>query len=118
MKTLVVYDSAYGNTAQVAQVIGRVLGELGEVTVRQVSEMQPSELGNVGLLVVGSPTQRFRPTDAMIKLLQEMAPHTLQGVQVAAFDTRLATATIDSAFLRFMVNVGGYAAKRIANKLK
>jgi flavodoxin len=117
VKTLVIYDSAYGNTAQVAQAIGSVLGSPGEVTVRQVGQVQPEELVNLDLLIVGSPTQGFRPTEAITKLLTETPPHTLQGVNVAAFDTRIAIDTIKSAFLRFVVNLGGYAAKPIAKRL-
>ena len=117
MKTLVIYDSAYGNTAKIAQAIASALGSPDEVTVCLVSQVQPEELAHVNLLVVGSPTQGFRPTAAITKLLTETPPHTLQGVKVAAFDTRIATATIKSAFLRFIVNLGGYAAKPIAKKL-
>lgn len=117
MKILVVYDSAYGNTAKVAQAIGGVLGAAGMVSMRKVDEVLPEELTSVGLLVVGSPTQSFRPTPAIIKLLRDIPPHALQGVKVAAFDTRIDTATIQSAFLRFVVNAGGYAAKPIANRL-
>ncbi|MBK7337274.1 MAG: hypothetical protein IPJ00_14410 [Saprospirales bacterium] len=41
----------------------------------------------------------------------------LQGLEVAAFDTRIAVADIQSKILRFIVNTGGYAAKSIAKKL-
>ncbi len=39
-------------------------------------------------------------------------------MKVAAFDTRLKADELDSAGLRFIVKTGGYAAKRIADRLK
>ena len=54
MKTLVVYDSLYGNTKAVAQAIGEALP--GEVTVVHVGEASASGLNAHDLLVVGAPT--------------------------------------------------------------
>jgi hypothetical protein len=39
-------------------------------------------------------------------------------VRVAAFDTRFKADELDSSGLRFLVKTGGYAAKRIADRLK
>ena len=39
-------------------------------------------------------------------------------MKVAAFDTRIAASNIQPAFVRFIVNMGGYAAKPIADSLK
>jgi len=47
-----------------------------------------------------------------------MPSNGLEGVKVAAFDTRLSPSDIESPALRFIVKTGGYAAKRIANRLK
>jgi hypothetical protein len=54
----------------------------------------------------------------MAALLNRMPPKALSNVKVAAFDTRLKADELDSAGLRFIVKTGGYAAKRIADRLK
>lgn len=118
MKALVIYDSAFGNTAQIAQVIGSALGSQEEVAIRQVNTVRPEELKAVTLLVVGSPTQRFRPTEATTNFLKEVAKQGLEGVQVAGFDTRISTSDIKSPLFRFIIEMGGYAAKRITTQLK
>lgn len=117
MKALVVYDSFYGNTEQIAQAIGEGLGSHDDVPVLRVGQVGPEQLTAVTLLVVGSPTRAFRPTPAIMKLLRTIPRNGLQGAKVAAFDTRIDTADIKAAPLRFMVNLFGYAAKPIANRL-
>ena len=59
MKVLVVYDSVYGNTEQIARAIGEGLGAEESVPVVRVADVNPEQLRNLDLLVVGSPTQRF-----------------------------------------------------------
>jgi flavodoxin len=54
MKTLVVYDSAYGNTEKIARAIGGAIP--GETQVRRVAEVSSAELVSLDLLIVGSPT--------------------------------------------------------------
>ncbi len=107
MKTLVVYDSVSGNTEKIAQAMGGALG--AEVEVIRVSEANPPILEKIDLLMVGSPTHGGRPTPAVQSFLNKIPENGLQGIRVAAFDTRLTT--------RWVV-MFGYAAGRIANNLK
>lgn len=118
MKALVIYDSAFGNTAQVAQAIGAALGNQAEVVIKQVREVVPEQLKELNLLVVGSPTQGFRPTEAMTTFLKQTPGLILKGVKVAAFDTRIAASDIKPAIFRFIVKWGGYAAKPLAELLQ
>ena len=119
MKTLVIYDSAYGNTQKIAQAVGNVLGTQAEVTVLKASEVKPDQVTGLKLLLVGSPTQRFRPTTAISSLLKSIPKNGLQGIKVAAFDTRLTQRDIDAIpILAFFVRIFGYAAKPIADGLK
>ena len=55
MKSLVVYESWFGNTKELAQVVAGALAEAGEVTVLTVDDAPP-ELDAFDLLVVGAPT--------------------------------------------------------------
>ncbi len=117
MKALVVYDSFFGNTEQIAQAIGDGLSSGGEVAILRVSDVKPEHLTGLTLLVVGSPTRGFRPSPAISDLLKGIPANSLQGVKVAAFDTRIAVSDINSAIGRFFVNLFGYAAKPILDRL-
>lgn len=55
MKSLVVYESWFGNTKELAQVVAGALAEAGEVTILTVDDALP-ELDAFDLLVVGAPT--------------------------------------------------------------
>jgi len=118
MKASVVYDSVYGNTEKIAQAIGNALGSQAEVAVLRVSDANPDQFADLKLLIVGSPTQRFRPTAATSDLLKRIPGNSLKGVKVAAFDTRLTLRNIEETpILAFFVRIFGYAAKPIANRL-
>ena len=118
MKALVIFDSIFGNTEQIAQAIGSSLGAQEGVGVVRVSDLLPEQLAGVELLIVGSPTRGFKPTPAISDFLKNISNNSLQGVKAAAFDTRLAPDDIDSPVIRVLVKTGGYAARLIANRLK
>ncbi len=107
MKALIVYDSVYGNTEKIARAIAEAITPSDEVKVLRAGEANPSELASIDLLIVGSPTHGGRPTSAVQNLLNKIPK--LQGINVAAFDTRIPTK---------LVGVFGYAAGRIAGNLK
>lgn len=113
MKTLVIYDSVFGNTEKIAQAIAAALGTQAIL----VSQADAGQLHGLDLLVLGSPTRGFRPTEGISKLLNGLPKNHLTGARVAAFDTRIVLETIDSKALRFLVDKGGYAANTIAKML-
>jgi flavodoxin len=116
---MVVYDSQFGNTGQIAQAIGDTLGSQDDVEIIRVSDVGPEQLAGLGLLIVGSPTQKFRPTAATTNLLKGIPKSGLKGVKVAAFDTRFTMSEIEkSSVLPFFVRMFGYAAKLISDKLE
>jgi flavodoxin len=109
MKALIVYDSVYGNTEKIARAIAGALTPSGEVKVLCPSEVNPSELESVDLLVVGSPTQGGRATPAIQEFLSKIPSNALKNVSVASFDTRFSTR---------LVGIFGYAAGKIADSLE
>jgi menaquinone-dependent protoporphyrinogen IX oxidase len=56
MRAVVVYESMYGNTHQIADAIGTGLEASFDVTVVSVAEASPAVLADAGLVVVGGPT--------------------------------------------------------------
>jgi len=115
MKTLVVYDSTFGNTRVLADGMQQALGE--ECRVLTVSEVKPPDVEAADLLIVGSPTQGGRPTAATMRFIRGIAPGGLRATHTGAFDTRLAQAE-QNVGLRLLMRVIGFAAPRIARELQ
>lgn len=107
MKAMVVYDSASGNTRQIAEAICRALG--ADTRVYRPDVVDGNALKHVDLLVIGSPTYGGRPTEAIARMMDRILPALPAGISVAAFDTRLGA--------RF-VRLFGFAADRIAARFK
>ena len=112
---LVIYDSVFGNTEKVANAIGEAIGN---APVKQVTNVTQGDFQDLKILFVGSPTRAFRPTPAITKFLKDLDGNALSGVKAAAFDTRIPKDKTDSGFLRFMINLFGYADKKIEKGLK
>ncbi|MHB1392496.1 MAG: flavodoxin family protein [Clostridia bacterium] len=117
MKTLIVYDSIFGNTEKIAKAIGDSLSTQQDVGVLKVSDIKPDKLVGVNLLIVGSPTRAFKPTKAIVDFLIRVPLNGLNGINVAAFDSRISTTDVNSKVLNGFVKIFGYAAKPIADKL-
>lgn len=115
MKALVIYDSVFGNTEEIARAVGRGLG--ADVMVVNVKKATNNDLQGVDLLVVGSPTRSFSATPELLAFLQALPEEGLKAVKAAAFDTRIDVKTIPFLF-RGMVDKGGYAAPLIARLLE
>ena len=109
MKILIIYDSVFGNTEQIAHAIGNGLGSQEDIEILRIINVKPEQLTGLKLLIVGSPTHAGRPTPAIQDFLKRVSKHAIRGITVAAFDTRLSTR---------WVRIFGYAAGRIANSLK
>ncbi|MEU4421675.1 flavodoxin domain-containing protein [Actinoplanes sp. NPDC024001] len=129
MKALVVYESMFGNTADVARSVADGLAGAFEVTVADVRD-RPSPAG-VDLLVVGAPTHAFglsrpatRADAAQQGEVREGAQELgirelldgsarLAGTPVAAFDTKVNKAYVPGSAarkaLRLLRGLGGRA---------
>ena len=119
MKVLIVYDSVFGNTEKIAQVIGNAMGSQAEVNILRAGNVKQENLRGLDVLIVGSPTRAFKPTKEIINFLNGFPKNGLKGVKVAAFDTRFTMSAIEeSRVLPFLVRLFGYAAKPISNRLK
>ena len=107
MKTVVVYDSVYGNTEIIARAIGDAIP--GEVQVLRVGQVNAGDLDTVDLLIIGSPTHGSLPTEAVQGLVAKIGPPAREGARAATFDTRLTW-----GFLRRW----GFASPKMADTLK
>ena len=118
MKARIVYDSVFGNTEKVAQAMGDALASRMDAAVFKVGEIDPDQVTDAQILIVGSPTRAFSPTPNTRSFLKQIPGNGLEGVMVAAFDTRVSLDDVDSAILNVFVKLFGYAAKPIAKRLQ
>jgi flavodoxin len=106
MKTLVLYESKYGNTERIAEAITSELG--GKIL--HVSEFKLEHLTNIDLLVVGSPIHGWQPSAETIHFLSRLENKSLKDIYVAAFDTGYKTMMAGNAapkILRMLEKAGG-----------
>lgn len=115
MKTIVIFDSIYGNTKAIAEAIGQ--GMTGDVKVLNVKDAGISELKNLDLLIVGSPTHGGRPSKYTTAFLESIPRNALINIRVAAFDTSISSEG-KGLFMRTVINFFAYAAKPILDRLK
>ncbi len=103
MKILVLYDSKYGNTKQVAQEITDHLQD--NVSIKQVSDCKPEEFSEYQLVILGSPTHGAYASEPFKVFFEKLKTEHLQDVQFAVFDTRVTL---------FLLRPFGYAAPKMA----
>ena len=108
MKTLVAFDSVYGNTEIVARAIAQAIP--GEVQVLRVGQVGAKDLEELDLLVIGSPTHGAMPTESAQGLVERLGPPAREGARVAAFDTRLTWP--------FLARWGGFAAPKMTEAMQ
>ena len=108
MNTLIIYDSTFGNTEQLARAMVDRLGEYGIVILFRVPETGVLEIKDADVLIMGGPTQRHGLSPVMRAFLERIPRRTLHGLGVAVFDTRYHMSAWKS----------GSAASRIASRLK
>jgi len=111
MNALIVYDSVYGNTEKIARAIAEAITPSSEVKVLRAGEANPSELASIDLLIVGSPTHGGRPTPAVQDFLNKVPKLSLQGINVAAYDTRS-----QAKLARIFGNAAGRIARYLTRK--
>lgn len=88
MKAHILYDSAYGNTRQIAEAIAAGLKALHAKAV-PVTDFNPESLSAGDLLIVGSPINGWQPTRKITDVLKALKGQRLNGIKAAAFDTRV-----------------------------
>lgn len=114
MKSLVIFDSTYGNTKDIAKAIGQ--GISSDVEVLNIDRASITNLRDLDLLVIGSPTHGGMPTEKLIHFIDNLPKDLLKDVKIAAFDTRFETDTHGMG-LRILMNVIRFAADKTAKKL-
>ncbi len=88
MNTLIVYDSTFGNTKQIALTLAEVFQQYGYAQPVPVAEASRLDNADWDLLIIGGPTQKHRISPALNALVRSLPRRALQGRYATAFDTR------------------------------
>jgi flavodoxin len=108
MNIVIISDSVFGNTSHIAEAVAETLKEHYHVQLSAVDEADKFDLKTMDLLIVGCPTQRHGLTSGIRAYLDKVPRGTLEGLMVAAFDTRY----------RMSVWISGSAAWSIGRHLQ
>ena len=86
MKVIVIYETKYGNTKRVAEIIAEGMSEAEgiEATVSHVEDVDISKVSEYGAVLVGSPNHVGKPTGSVKKLIKRLGAY--KG-KAAVFDT-------------------------------
>lgn len=84
MTNLVVYDSVYGNTKLIAQNIAKSISAKSI----NINDLKNSDLDNLNLLVIGSPTYGGQATPKIRQFVKDLLKEFLINTKIAVFDTR------------------------------
>jgi menaquinone-dependent protoporphyrinogen IX oxidase len=89
MKVLIAYDTKYGNTKKVANLIaeGIKTAEENEVEVNHVKEIDLSKDEVYDLIVIGSPNHMGSHTEKVKKFIKKLSTAPVKGNSFAVFDT-------------------------------
>jgi len=116
MSTLVLYDSVFGNTEQVAKAVAEAVGG----RALRVTDAEPDDVQGFDLLIFGSPTRAFNPMPSVKAFINSLPKGALNGLRVATFDTHFSDEMVQKGpgILKVAAKIfGNSAAKVLARQL-
>ena len=88
MKALVTFDTKFGNTQRVAELIAEGLQEAGvETSVQHMKSVDFDTIEGYGAIFMGSPNHIRRPTGTFNKFVKNLQKGNLKNKTLVAFDT-------------------------------
>ncbi|MBN2281761.1 MAG: flavodoxin family protein [Candidatus Marinimicrobia bacterium] len=116
MKVLIVYDSLFGNTHQIAEAVQEGFQKNNEIKLFHVSKMPADSRDWPDLLVVGTPTHGGHSTGPVKNFISSLPGHALVDKFVAAFDTSIPSEG-QGTFVKLIIRVFKNAAPRLLKEL-
>lgn len=88
-RVLIAYNTVYGNTKRVAELIAQGLkdGGVSDVSVVDMEKTDSRQVAGFDVILLGCPNHAGRPTRAFGKFVDGMKKPGVQGKLIAAFDT-------------------------------
>ena len=118
MRTLIIYQSYYGNTRLIASSLARHLKELGDVVLYDIERHQNGfDFTSFDLVVIGGPTRYARISVPMQRFLKSPKVKGLLERPVVAFDTRYGLEHKHNLFVRLLIWLRGYGVQDLEKRL-
>ena len=91
VRAIIIYESKYGNTRQVAEQIAEGMRQIRgtEVTLAEVEQVDLNAVVNFDAILIGSPNHMGRPTRGIRRSIDNLDKLKLDNKKVAVFDTYL-----------------------------
>ena len=91
MKVLIAYDTKYGNTKKVAELIADGINtvEGNETVINHINDIDISKDETYDLILIGSPNHMGRHIKTVKKFIKKLSEAPLKGNSFAVFDTCL-----------------------------
>jgi flavodoxin len=111
VRSVVVYGSRSGNTRKVAEAIALSLEAHGPVRLLAAEDASATVWEHCDLLIVGGPTESRHATPPVRAFFERLPARALEGIDAAAFDTRLdwprlLSGSAASAIRRWLLEAG------------
>lgn len=88
VRIILVYESKYGNTELVTEIIGEEIKNKGiETTLYKLKELNLDKVGDYKAILIGSPNHFGGPTRSIRKFIDNLGKLDLKKMSVAVFDT-------------------------------
>jgi len=90
-RALVVYDSKYGNTKVVAELIAKGIQTKGKIKTNLIfmDDIDVKKMSDYDILVIGSPNHYSKPSKKTLGFIEKLRDMNLASKKIAAFDTCL-----------------------------
>ncbi|MBU1145745.1 MAG: flavodoxin domain-containing protein [Firmicutes bacterium] len=118
MNIFIIYDSFYGNTLKVTELIkDEFIAKGHKVSYKHVDKVEQDDFIEKDYVIFGSPTRGFRPSPSMSAFLKSKV-FCFTNQEVFVFDTRIDYIDIKSRFLKRMMKCFGFAADHMKKTLE
>jgi len=91
MKVLIVYDTKYGNTKKVAELIAEGINSIegNKITINNVKDVDLNKDDSYDIILIGSPNHVGSHTKSVKKFINKLSEAPLKINSFAVFDTYL-----------------------------
>lgn len=118
MNMLIVYDSQFGNTKTLAEVMAQEAKlHAQQVTLKNADNVGLEDLKQKDLFIFGSPTQGGRAKQSLQTFLDMIPQEEIEGKKFAVFDTRFLEHDVNFV-LKLLIKIIGYAAPKMSILLR
>lgn len=107
MKTVIIYDSVYGNTGKIAEEVARTRGQ--EAKLIHIAAVRKEDIEESELIIIGTPTHGGRATAAVQTFIKSIPTDIWLNKKVAVFSTGMPASSVNF-FVKLVIKILGYAA--------